>query len=79
MKIWKLLLFHPLEDKKKMPFYSNISRSISRDKGGKTSSWGRHENLHGGHHQHESQLHGGGWRNFQGRGSHGSRGGNHRG
>jgi len=53
-------------------FYSNINRGKGR--GGKTSFRGRHENLHGGHHQHEGQAHGGGRGNFGGRGSRGSRG-----
>ncbi len=54
-------------------FYSNTNRGRSR--GGKTSFRSRHESSHGGHHQHEGQPHGGGWRNFRGRGSQGSRGG----
>ncbi len=33
--------------------------------------------MHGGHHQHEGQPHGGGRQNFRGRGSHGGCGGNH--
>jgi hypothetical protein len=39
-------------------FYSNTNRARSR--GGKTSFRGRHGSSHGGHHQHESQPHGGG-------------------
>jgi len=35
--------------------------------------------LHGGHHQHEAQFHGGGRGNFRGRGSCGGHGGSHRG
>ncbi len=58
-------------------FYSNINRG--RGKGRKTSFRGRHENSHGGYHQHEGQAHGGGRGNFGGRGSHGGRGGSHRG
>ncbi len=54
-------------------FYSNINRG--RGKGGKTSVRGRHGSLHGGRHQHQGQAHGGGQRNFGGRGSRGSRGG----
>jgi len=67
-------------------FYSNTNRS--RGRSGKTSFRGRHRSSHGGHHQHEGQAHGGGRRNFGGRGSreshgghggHGGRGGSHRG
>jgi len=54
-------------------FYSNINKGKGR--GGKTSFQGRHKSLHGGHHQHESQAHGGGRGNFGGRGSRGNRGG----
>jgi len=54
-------------------FYSNTNRG--RGKGGKTSVRSWHGSLHGGHHQHEGQAHGGGQRNFGGRGSRGSRGG----
>ncbi len=36
-------------------FYSNTNRG----RGGKTSFRGRHGSLHGGHHQHEGQAHGG--------------------
>jgi hypothetical protein len=39
-------------------FYSNTNKS--RGKGGKTSFRSQHGNLHGGHHQHEAQVHGGG-------------------
>jgi len=59
-------------------FYSNTNRG--RGRGGKTLFRGRHGNLQGGHHQHEGQSHGGGRRNFGGRGSRrscGGRGGNH--
>jgi hypothetical protein len=35
-------------------FYSNTNRG--RGRGGKISFRGRHENSHGGHHQHESNL-----------------------
>jgi hypothetical protein len=56
-------------------FYSNSNRDRGRGKGGKTSFRSRHESSHGGHHQHESQAHGGGQINFGGRGSRGSRGG----
>ncbi len=56
-------------------FYSNSNRGI----GAKTSFRGRHGSSHGGHHQHEGQSHGGGRRNFKGRGSCGGCGGNHRG
>ncbi len=55
-------------------FYSNTNRG--RSKGGKTSFQGWHGRSHGGHHQHENQPHGSGWRNFRGRENHG---GNHRG
>jgi len=58
-------------------FYSNTNRG--RGRGGKTSFQSRHGSSHGGHHQHEGQLHGGGRGNFRGRGSHGGRGGSHRG
>jgi len=64
-------------------FYSNTNRGKGR--GSKTSFRGRHESSHGGHHQHESQAHGGGRGNFGGKGSRGSResrrsrGGSHRG
>jgi len=54
-------------------FYSNTNRS--RGRGGKTSFRSRHRSSHGGHHQHEGQVHGGGRGNFGGRGSRGSRGG----
>ncbi len=50
-------------------FYSNSNRG----RGVKTSFRGRHGSLHGGHHQHEGQSHGGGRGNFKGRGSHGGR------
>jgi len=36
-------------------FYSNTNRGRSR--GGKTSLRGRHRSSHGGHHQHEGQVH----------------------
>ncbi len=52
---------------------SNSNRSI----GGKTSFWGQHGSSHGGHHQHEGQPHGGGWKNVRGRGSRGGHGRNH--
>ncbi len=58
-------------------FYSNSNKG--RGRGAKTSFRGRHESSHGRYHQPEGQSHGGGWRNFKGRGSHGSRGGSHRG
>jgi hypothetical protein len=48
-------------------FYSNTNRGRAR--GGKTSFRGQHGSLHGGHHQHEGQAHGGGRGNFGGRGS----------
>ncbi len=51
-------------------FYSNTNRG--RGKGGKTSFRGRPKSSHGGHHQHEGQVHGGGRGNFGGRGSRGS-------
>ncbi len=57
-------------------FYSNYNRG--RGRSAKTSFQGRHRSSHGGHHQHEGQSHGGGRRNFRGRGSHGGRDGNHR-
>ncbi len=57
-------------------FYSNTNRG--RGRGGKTSFQGRHESSHGGHHQHEGQAHGGGRRNFKGKGSRGGHGGSHR-
>jgi len=59
----------------KSAFYSNTNRDKGRS--GKTSFWGRHGSSHGGHHQHEGQPHGGGWRNFKGRESCGGHGGNH--
>ncbi len=60
-------------------FYSNFNtcRGRGRSRGAKTSFRGRHEGLHGGHHQHEGQSHGGGRGNFRGRGSRGGRGANH--
>ncbi len=58
-------------------FYSNSN--IGRGRGGKTSFRGQHGSSHNGHHQHESQLHGGGRGNFRGRGSRGGRGGSHQG
>ncbi len=54
-------------------FYSNTNRG--RGRGGKTSFQGWHRSLHGGHHQHEGQAHGGGWGNFGRRGSWRSGGG----
>jgi hypothetical protein len=57
--------------------YSNTNRGKGR--GGKTSFQGRHGSSHGGHHEHESQLHGGGRGNFRGRRSHGGCGGSHQG
>jgi hypothetical protein len=56
-------------------FYSNSNRG--RGRGVKTSFRGQHGSLHGGHHQHEGQFHGGGQGNFKGRGSRGGRGGSH--
>jgi len=59
-------------------FYSNTNRG--RGRGGKTSFRGQQRSSHGGHHQHEGQVHGGGRGNFGGRGSrgsHGGRGGSH--
>jgi hypothetical protein len=53
-------------------FYSNTNRGRGRGRGGKISFRGRHRSSHGGHHQHESQFHGGGRGNFGGRGSQGS-------
>jgi len=41
-------------------FYSNTNRGRGRGRGGKTSFRNQHENSHGGHHQHEGQVHGGG-------------------
>ncbi len=58
-------------------FYSNINRGKGR--GGKTSFRSQHRSLHGGHHQHEGQLHGGGQGNFGGRRSHEGCDGSHRG
>ncbi len=61
-------------------FYSNTNRG--RGRGGKTSFRGQHRSSHGGHHQHEGQVHGGGRGSFGGRGSRRSRGGhggNHQG
>jgi hypothetical protein len=58
-------------------FYSNSNRGKGR--GAKTSFQGRQGSSHGGHHQHEGQSHGGGRRNFRGRGSHRGCGGSHRG
>ncbi len=52
-------------------FYSNTNRG----RGGKTSFRGRPRSSHGGHQQHEGQVHGGGRGNFGGKGSRGSRGG----
>jgi len=54
-------------------FYSNTNKG--KGKGGKTSFRGKHGSLHGGHHQHEGQAHGGGRGNFRGKGSRRSRGG----
>ncbi len=56
-------------------FYSNTNRS--RGRGGKISLWGQHGSLHGGHHQYEGQLHGGGRGNVRGRRSHGGCCGSH--
>jgi hypothetical protein len=58
-------------------FYSNINKDKNR--GDKISFQGRHGSLHGGHHQHEGQLHEGGRGNFRGRRSHGGHGGSHQG
>jgi len=54
-------------------FYSNTNKG--KGKGGKISFRGKHGSLHGGHHQHEGQAHGGGRGNFRGKGSRRSRGG----
>jgi hypothetical protein len=54
-------------------FYSNSNRG--RGRGVKTSFRGQHGSSHGAHHQHETQSHGGGRRNFRGRGSRGGHGG----
>ncbi len=56
-------------------FYSNTNKGRSRS--GKISFRGQYESSHGGHYQHESQLHGGGQGNFKGRGSRGACGGSH--
>jgi len=59
-------------------FYSNTNRG--RGRGGKTSFRGQQRSSHGGHRQHEGQVHEGGRGNFGGRGSrrsHGGRGGSH--
>ncbi len=56
-------------------FYSNINRGKVR--GDKTSFWDQHGSSHNGHHQHESQLDGGGQGNFKGRRSRGGHGGSH--
>ncbi len=53
----------------KSSFYSNTNRGKGRSREVKTSFRSRHKSLHGGHHQHESQLHGGGQGNFKGKGS----------
>ncbi len=66
-----MLVPHPMEDHKR--FLLNTNRGRSR--GGKTSFRGQHGSLHGGHHQHEGQPHGGGGGNFRGKGSRGIRGG----
>jgi hypothetical protein len=58
-------------------FYSNTNRGRSR--GDKTSFQGQDKNLHGGHHQHKGQLHGGGRKNLKGKGSHGGCVGSNRG
>ncbi len=64
------------ERSQKNPFYFNINRSRGRN--GKTSFWGWHKSLHGGHHQHETlKENHGGRRNFKGRGSCGVHGENH--
>jgi hypothetical protein len=39
------------------PFYSNTYKG--RGRSGKTSFRGQHGSSHGGHHQHEGQVHGG--------------------
>ncbi len=41
-------------------FYSNINRGRGRGRGGKTSFQSQHGSSHGGHHQHEGQINGGG-------------------
>jgi len=58
-------------------FYSNSNKG--RGGGAKTSFRSRRGSLHGGHHQHEGQSHGGGRGNFRRRGSRGGRGGSHQG
>ncbi len=49
-------------------FYSNTSKGRARS--GRTLFQGQHQSSHGGYHQHDGQLHGGGRGNFRGRGSH---------
>ncbi len=56
-------------------FYSNSNRGKGRN--AKTSFQPRHGSLHGGHHQHEGEFHGGGRGNFKGTGCRGGRGGSH--
>jgi len=56
-------------------FYSNTNRVEVEVEVVKLHFRGRHGSSHGGHHQHESQAHGGGWGNFGGRGSRGNCGG----
>jgi len=55
-------------------FYSNINKG--RGRGGKTSFRGQHGSSHGGHHQYEDQVHGGGRGSRRSREGHG---GSHRG
>jgi hypothetical protein len=51
-------------------FYSNSNRNKGR--GGKTSFSSQHKSLHSGHHQYESQPHGGGQGYCRGKGSNDS-------
>ncbi len=67
MKRWKIVGTSSNGGSQENVFYSNSNKG--RGKGVKTSFWGRHESLHGGHHQPEGQSHGGGRGNFKGRGS----------
>jgi hypothetical protein len=64
-----------MEDHKKI-FFTQMLIKVDIDMV-KTSFESRHGSLHGGHHQHESQLHGSEKINFEGRESHVGRGENH--
>ncbi len=74
MKRWELLVFHLMKDHKKVPSPQIVIKIKNKGKGDRTSFWSQHESLNDEHHQHEGQPHGGKWKKFKGRGSHGGHG-----